>query len=90
MADEGEYVSPTEATKLVRPRHGATSIRAFADAGMLRVAYTAGGHRRIERASIDDLNAWIAMRPGPEKQAAREALIRKNLGQAGGTAERDS
>ncbi|MCX5066691.1 hypothetical protein OOJ91_12455 [Micromonospora lupini] len=80
MADEGEYVSPTEATELVRPRHGATSIREFADAGLLRVTYTAGGHRRIERASIDELNTWLAMRPGPEKQAAREELIRRNLG----------
>lgn len=81
MADEGAYVSPTKAVELIRPRHGATAIRDFADRGLLRVTYTAGGHRRIERASIEDLNKVLAMRRGTEREAAMEALRRRNLGE---------
>lgn len=81
MADDDAYVSPTKAVGLIRPRHGATAIRDFADRGLLRVTYTAGGHRRIERASIEDLNKVLSMRRGPDREAALEALRRRNLGE---------
>ncbi len=82
VADEDTYVSPTEAVSLIKPKHGATAIREFADNGLLRVLYTAGGHRRIERDSIDDLNKVLAMRRGPEKTSAMESLRRRNLGES--------
>ncbi|WBB94150.1 hypothetical protein [Verrucosispora sp. WMMC514] len=84
VAEDGDFVTPTEAKELVHSRPGATAIRRYADIGLLRVTYTAGGHRRIVRASIADLNEVLAMPPGKEKQAAKEALIRKNRGEPTG------
>jgi hypothetical protein len=81
VAEGSDWVSPTEAAKLLRPTRGATAVRQMCDDGRLRTFYTDGGHRRIERASILELNAVYEMRPGSERDAQLAGLIRRNLGQ---------
>lgn len=80
VANYGDYVTPTQAAELLRPRRGPTAVREMCDDGRLRVLYTDGGHRRIEAASIEDLNKVYALRPGPLRTEMLEGLKRRNLG----------
>lgn len=81
VAKDSDYVTPMQATELLRPRRGATAVREMCDDRRLRAFYTDGGHRRIERSSIEELNVIYAMRPGPERIAALEDLKRRNAGE---------
>jgi len=94
-----QYLTPVEAAQLIWPdaeasRPGvskATVLRLY-DAGQLRGFRTPGGQRRIERASVDELNR---VRRLPQRTAAQRAeyfaaladLVKRNEQLQGGAAE---
>jgi excisionase family DNA binding protein len=53
----------------------------WVERGWLRAIYTDGGHRRIDRDSVDDLLPILREPPGPKRDAALEGLRRRNLGE---------
>lgn len=76
-------------TRLIRVGQAAKMLRGittaavhrYAEAGLLKSkCVTLNGERRFFEQSVLELKAVVDMLPGPEQDAAREALRRRNLG----------
>lgn len=80
MGDDGEAVRSSTAAQLLRVKSRQT-INNWIKDGLLRYTVTAGGQHRIERASIDELAAVLAVKDRGEREAAMEELRRKNRGE---------
>lgn len=55
-----------------------STVRNWIASDLLRARWTAGGHARIEVASVDDLEPILRTAPGPDREAALEDLRRRN------------
>lgn len=51
--------------------------------GLLRATWTAGGHRRVDAASVTDLTRVLAVPPGPDRDTAMDELRRRNRNDSG-------
>lgn len=86
MADGDKALTTTAAAKLLEVN--AETVRRYGAKGYLRVRRaTVQGHRRVSERSVHELAEVLAMDLGDERDAALEALRRKNLGLAPDTEE---
>ncbi|MEV5819331.1 helix-turn-helix domain-containing protein [Micromonospora haikouensis] len=78
MGDGDKPLRTSEAAE--RLNVSASTVIAWCKNGLLRTARTAGQHRRIEPGSVEELSRVLAL-PDGEREAAVEALRRRNLGE---------
>jgi DNA-binding transcriptional MerR regulator len=79
-ADEDRLLPPREIAAILGGVHPDT-VRRYADDGLLQSRRVSlRGHRRISEQSAHELAAVLAMDLGPDRDAALEALRRRNLG----------
>jgi excisionase family DNA binding protein len=57
---------------------GEQTIRDYLTQHLLRAVRTAGGHRRIDAASIDELAEVLRIQDDAEREAAKAALRERN------------
>ncbi len=76
-AADDDFVSVTEAAAMFHPPISGNSIRNLCDNDTLRSNYTVGGHRRIERKSVEEVIkvARLSLR---QRRAAYESMRRCN------------
>lgn len=55
-----------------------STVRNWIDDGLLRAWWTAGGHRRIDPASLEELIHALRIPPGPEREQALDELRHRN------------
>ena len=79
---EDEAVRSSTAARLLRVR-SRTTINNWIKDGLLRSIPTPGGQNRVDRSSIDELDTILAIKDRAERDAALEALRRRNRGETG-------
>jgi excisionase family DNA binding protein len=79
MVGDGTQLRTAEAARLMNLSD--RTVVNYADDGLLRVVWTAGGHRRIVADSVSALLRVLAMPKGPEQEAAKDQLRRRNRGE---------
>lgn len=79
MADDGRLLRTPEAARLLGVSR--QTVVNMVDRHWLRAVITAGGHRRIELASLEELKPVLMMLRGEERDSKLEGIVQRNLGQ---------
>lgn len=85
LVGDGRFLRTREVADLLHVASHQTVINYFQD-GLLRATRTKGGHRRYERASVDELIAMLALEDPGVRAAGLESLRRHNRGESPPTA----
>lgn len=82
MVGDGSQLRTGEAA--ARLNVGDSTVRDYLAANLLRAVRTAGGHRRIDAASVDELVEVLRIQDDAQREAAKASLQERNRSKAAG------